>query len=251
MSALRAVIFDLGGTLLDFPNWESEMAQRWQATYRNLNAARSQSIPDEGSFVQSMVDAELEHWRRVDTEHWSGPPSGLIMDGFRRMGMHAGEDTIMAVLDACAAALSGWATPFPDAAPVLEWLRSRGFRLGLLSNTWWASDWHDADLATHGLHPFLEELVYTSDLPHSKPHPEAFRTVANRLGVRNEECMMVGDRPVDDIGGALRAGMRAVLKTNARPVVVPEHIRPTAQIAHLAELPPLVERFAVTGAGAK
>jgi putative hydrolase of the HAD superfamily len=243
MPPVRGIIFDLGGTLLDFPNWESEVAVRWRATYGKLRGIRPHDLPDEEVFVQAMLDAENEHWRRVDSEHWSGPPSGLVLDGYRRLGRHPDEAEIIALLDACAAALDGWARPFPDARPTLEYLRRRGFRIGLLSNTWWAADWHNADLATHGLHEYLDELVYTSDLPHSKPHPEAFRTIASRLDVPHESCVMIGDRPIDDIGGALSAGMRAVFKTNGRPVELPTHVQPTAVIEHLAELPPLLERF--------
>jgi putative hydrolase of the HAD superfamily len=247
MTRLQAVVFDLGGTLLEFANWDAEMATRWRAAHRNLVQAGLAAVPDEDAFVAALVEAELEHWRRVDTERWSGPPSGLVQEGYRRLGRPADERTIMAVLDACARALNGWAQPYPDAIPTLQWLREHGCRIGLLSNTWWAADWHNADLATHGLHPYLDELVYTSDLPHSKPHPEAFRTIARRLGVPAEACVMVGDRPLDDIGGGLGAGMRAVLKTNGLAVEVPPHVQPTAVIACLSELPPLVEQWRYTG----
>ncbi|MHB8574947.1 MAG: HAD family hydrolase [Dehalococcoidia bacterium] len=242
---IQGVIFDLGGTLLDFPDWESEVALRWRATYRRLRDNGADALPDEEMFVQALLDAENEHWRRVETEHWSGPPSGLVLDGYRRMGRHPSEEEIITVLDACARALDGWAQPFPDARDTLETIRGRGLRIGLLSNTWWAADWHNADLATHGLHPYLDELVYTSDLPHSKPHPEAFRTIAARLDVPHECCVMIGDRPVDDIQGALGAGMRAVFKTNNRPppAPIPPNFKPTATIGTLSELPTLLETF--------
>ncbi len=243
MPPVHGVIFDLGGTLLEFPNWESEVAVRWRTTYYQFRAARSYDIPSEEDFVAAMLAAENDHWRRVDTEHWSGPPSGLVIDGYRRMNCHPHQDEIIEVLDACARALNGWAKPFADAQPTLEHLRSKGYRIGLLSNTWWAADWHNADLATHGLSDYIDELVYTSDLPHSKPHRIAFQTIAGRLGVPHESCVMVGDRPVDDISGALGAGMRAVLKTNGGHPVIAEQIKPTAVIAHLAELPPLLETF--------
>ncbi len=243
MHPVHGIIFDLGGTLLDYPNWESEVAVRWQATFDELRGIRPRDLPNEEAFVQAMLAAENEHWRRVDTEHWSGPPSGMVLDGYRRLGRHPHEDEIIDVLDACARALNGWARPFPDARPTLDYLRAKGYRIGLLSNTWWAADWHNADLATHGLNGYIDELVYTSDLPHSKPHAAAFQTIASRLGVPHENCVMIGDRPVDDIGGGLSAGMRAVLKTNGKPPLVPPHITPTAVIAHLAELPPLIESF--------
>ena len=239
MPALQAIVFDLGGTLLDFPAWDTEVALRWRATYDNLSADGA-SLPAADLWVQALLDAERAHWQRVDTEHWSGPPSGLVEDGYRRLGLRADAETIAAVLDAAGRALGGWASPFADTVPTLELLRGRGYRIGLLSNTWWAAAWHNADIATHGIDPYLDERVFTSDLPHSKPHPVAFRTIAGRLGVPVEHCVMVGDRPVDDIGGGLGVGMRAVLKTNGGAPVVPPEIVPTAVIAHLAELPDLI-----------
>jgi putative hydrolase of the HAD superfamily len=90
----------------------------------------------------------------------------------------------------------------------------RDYRLGLLSNTWWAAEWHNADLATHGLAGLLYELVYTSDLPHSKPHPSVFREIASRLLVAPEACVMIGDRRIDDVSGARAVGMRAIWRRN-------------------------------------
>src|SRR5579871_455865 len=140
MPDVRAIIFDLGGTLLDYVNWDEEVAVRWRATFNHLRAIRAWDLPDEEEFVRALLAAENEHWRRVDTEHWSGPPSGLVLDGYRRMGRHPSEEMIIAVLDACARALDGWAQPFPDAKATLETLRATGYRVGLLSNTWWAAD---------------------------------------------------------------------------------------------------------------
>jgi putative hydrolase of the HAD superfamily len=54
---------------------------------------------------------------------------------------------------------------------------------------------------------------------------------------------MVGDRMVDDISGALGAGMRAVWKKNDYPWPRPEHIIPTAVITNLAELVPVVRAW--------
>ena len=129
------------------------------------------------------------------------------------------------------------------AGTTLQLLRERGYRLGLLSNTWWAAEWHNADLAAHGLEDLLDEVAYTSDLPHSKPHPSVFLAMVSRLGVEAEACVMVGDRMVDDISGGLGVGMRAVWKQNDYPWPKPEHITPSATIGHLAELPQLLRAW--------
>ena len=242
--APRAVVFDLGGTLLDWSDWEGDAPRRWGMSYDHLTAALpSYDRPDRDAYVRAMLEAEHAHWQRVETEHWSGPPSGLLRDGFRRLGRHVHEDELIAALDGYAHAVDGWAIVFPDSAATLRLLRERGYRLGLLSNTWWAADWHNADLAAHGLADGLDEVVYTSDLPHSKPHPSVFLEVAERLGVEPAACVMVGDRLVDDISGALGAGMRAVWKANDRPWPRPEHVVPTATITHLAELPDLLRTW--------
>ena len=242
-AAPRAVIFDLGGTLVDWPDWEEDSPGRWGLTYDYLiEAVTGQAWPSRDRFVQAMRAAEMAHWQRVEAEHWSGPPTGLLHEGFRRLGLPVHEHELVAALDGYARAVDGWAIVFPDSRDTLRTLRERGYRLGLLSNTWWAAEWHNADLAAHGLGEWLHEIVYTSDRPHSKPHPSVFLDLAERLGVPPNACVMVGDRLVDDISGALGAGLRAVWKRNDRPWPRPTPpIEPTATVTHLAELPALLQ----------
>lgn len=236
----QAVIFDLGGTLLDTSGGGEETNRRWMLSYQALTMRHPDARWPEGeAYVRAMREAEATHWQRVVQEQWSGPPSGLLREGFRRLGCQVKEQELLTALDGYAQAIAGWATPFPDARETLRVLRCDGYRLGLLSNTWWAAEWHNADLATHELDELLDVVVYTSDLPHSKPHPSVFLEVTARLGMEPQACVMVGDMMIDDIAGALGVGMRAVWRHNTR-WLRPEHIVPTATITHLAELPPLL-----------
>jgi len=243
--ALRAIIFDLGGTLIDWPDWDDDISRRWALSYDYLasRVATEEHLPDRDSYVQAMLGAEKHHWQQVIARQVSTTPHALIREGFRRLGWQPDEKAVMAALDGYAQAVIGWATIFPGTVETLLALRKRGLRLGLLSNTWWAGAWHDADLAAHGLTSLLDTVVYTSDLPHSKPHPSAFLTVTARLQVDPQQCVMVGDRMVDDISGALNVGMRAVWRKTDYPWPKPEHIRPTAVITQLMDLLPLVEQW--------
>lgn len=244
MPAITAIIFDLGGTLVDWPDWESAAAERWGVAYDHYWGQRARpERPNRDEFIAAMQAAETGHWERVEHECWSGPPAALVRDGFRRMDRHVADQDVIATLDGYARATAGRAQVFPDSRETLLILRSRGYRLGLLSNTWWAAEWHNADLAVHGLDVLLNETVYTSDMGRSKPHPSVFLEVARRLDADPASCLMVGDRPIDDIQGGLGAGMRAILKTNGHPKPIPDGVRPTAIIEVLAELPPLVETF--------
>ena len=65
--------------------------------------------------------------------------------------------------------------------------------------------------------------------------------MARALEVSPEECLMIGDRLIDDVSGALAAGMRAIWKNTTNPWPSPEHIVPTATITELSELPSLLD----------
>jgi putative hydrolase of the HAD superfamily len=240
----RAMIFDLGGTLVDYPEWDEDAPRRWALSWDALTAALPHAAwPPREAYVAAMRAAELAHWKRVDLEQWSGPPSGVLRDGFARLGRRVHETELAAALDGYARAVDGWGQLEPGARETLLLLRERGYPLGLLSNTWWAAGWHNADLAAHGLSGLLDELVYTSDLPHSKPHPSVFLDVAARLGVEPAACVMIGDRLIDDVTGALGVGMRAIWKENDRSWPRPERVEPSATVRHLGELPGLLRSW--------
>ncbi|HEY3218989.1 MAG TPA: HAD family hydrolase [Candidatus Limnocylindria bacterium] len=243
MTEPRAVVFDLGGTLVHWPDWEEAAPMKWTAAYESLTRSRGgRTWPERHQFIAAMRGAELAHWERVDREHWSGPPTGLVRDGFARLQLRVDEAELLATLSGYAKAVEGWSTVFPDSRETLVALRERGYRLGLLSNTWWAADWHNADIAAHGLADLLDELVYTSDLPHSKPHPTVFAEVAGRLGVEPGGCVMIGDRQIDDVSGAKAVGMRAVWRRNDYGFPT-SAVTPDAVVDHVSELLPLLRSW--------
>src|SRR3712207_6480729 len=124
----RAVIFDLGGTLVHWPDWDEDAPRRWGLSYDYLVAAApADDWPSRDAYVEVMRRAELAHWERVTREHWSGPPSGLLRDGFRRLGRHPDERELLAALDGYARAVDGWALALPDARETLATLRHRGY----------------------------------------------------------------------------------------------------------------------------
>jgi putative hydrolase of the HAD superfamily len=244
MKPVRAVIFDLGGTLIDWPDWDDDIERRWGLSYDYLvTTLPGNHWPDSATYVRAMREAEKYHWQQVAKCQASSTPTALVRDGFQRMGLSVNEQELLTAIDGYARAVNGWAIVFPDTQQTLQTLRKQGYRLGLLSNTWWAAEWHNAELATHGLGNLFDVIAYTSDLPRSKPHPSVFHYVAKRLGLPPEECIMVGDRMVDDIGGALAAGMRAVWRQNDYPWPKPDTITPTAVINNLADLLPLLRAW--------
>ncbi|MBR3738324.1 MAG: HAD-IA family hydrolase [Eubacterium sp.] len=63
---------------------------------------------------------------------------------------------------------------------------------------------------TSGLREFCDIVVVSGDVGVHKPDPELFRYTAKLLSLKPEECIYVGDHPINDIKGALDAGMKAI-----------------------------------------
>jgi putative hydrolase of the HAD superfamily len=91
---------------------------------------------------------------------------------------------------------------FEDALPVLEDLRARGLKLGLVSNT--GRDL-DAFVAHHRLD--VDAAIGSGAFGRTKPHPTIFRAVLERLEVEPADAAMVGDSIEDDVEGAYAAGI--------------------------------------------
>src|ERR687898_760832 len=85
-------------------------------------------------------------------------------------------------------------------------LRSRGLKLGLVSNT-------ARDLDAFVAHHALDVDAALSSRAHGKvkPHESIFLAVLELLGVAPEDTAMVGDTPTDDVDGARALGISAFL----------------------------------------
>ncbi len=114
-----------------------------------------------------------------------------------------------------------------------------GIRVGVLSNTLWPRAHHETVFARDGILDLIDGAAYSSEMPYTKPHPEAFQAAMRAVGVDDPGAVVfVGDRLFDDISGAKGVGMRAVLVPHS---AVPAHdVEPDATIQRLADLLPLV-----------
>jgi 2-haloalkanoic acid dehalogenase type II len=122
---------------------------------------------------------------------------------------------------------------FPDAAPALEELRSRGVRLVAASN--WDSSLPEV-LERTGLAPLLHGVVSSAAAGAAKPDARLFEAALELAGAEPAFALHVGDRPDKDVQGARALGMRAVLIARDGQSAVAD----VPVISTLAELPPLV-----------
>jgi HAD superfamily hydrolase (TIGR01549 family) len=192
---LRAVLFDVDFTIArPGPELGPEGYQRLGARF-GLELEPSRYPEAREKAVEGIKrHPELEH----DEEIWVAFTERII----RGMGGDAESAYECAVEMTKAWEHAEHFELFEDAPPVLEALRSRGLKLGLVSNT---GRNLDAFIAHHRLQ--VDAALGSGAFGRTKPHPTIFRAVLERLDVEAADAAMVGDSPEDDIEGARAAGI--------------------------------------------
>jgi putative hydrolase of the HAD superfamily len=219
--AVEAVIFDWGGTLTP---WHTiDLSEESVA----LAAAATEAGVDAAEVLRAAGDTL---WGRSRDHHHSATIEAIFAEaglGFDDAGLTAYREF--------------WEPhtfTHDDVRPLFEWLREEGLKVGVLSNTVWPRAWHEDIFVRDGIAHLIDGAVYTSEIPWTKPAPEAFRAAMEAVGVTDPAaCIFVGDRLFDDIYGARNAGMVAVH--------VPHSDIPAAQLGHTAGEPDaVVQRLA-------
>lgn len=98
-----------------------------------------------------------------------------------------------------------------SAQALLESLRSRGVKTGLVANSWPdPARLLRADVEAFGFSELLDVMVFSEEVGFAKPQPEIFLHALDRLGVDPLDAMYVGDRLDTDVQGAAAVGMTTV-----------------------------------------
>jgi FMN hydrolase / 5-amino-6-(5-phospho-D-ribitylamino)uracil phosphatase len=234
--AMQAVIFDWGGTLT--PWYPIDYLAAW----RSYADVVHPDDTDRAARVAAAIHAaEQAAWRLARDEHRAFTIA-QVLETARAREHDAGFTAYRTYWDRAT-------HTDPEVAPLLNALRDKGLRIGLLSSTPWPATWHEEVLDRDGVRDLFHARVWSSDLEYTKPHEAAFRAAMAAVGVDDPaDCVYVGDRPYDDISGAKAVGMRAVLVPHSDIPAdqrVPVDVRPDAVIQRLADLEEVVDRWLV------
>ena len=127
-------------------------------------------------------------------------------------------------------------TPFDEVIPVLEQLKSQGYRLGVLSNL--RRDMLEL-CGRIGLADYLDFFVSSADVGAEKPHEPIFLAALEKMSAEPGETVHVGDQYCADVVGARAVGMHPVLIDRGG---WNEAIEDCPKISSLSELPGLLEK---------
>lgn len=220
MTAPRAIVFDLDGTLID--------------SSRDIAAALNHALEQRG--FSALPLERVKSYVGDGARPLVARAAGLDVDDPRVAPLLA---DFLAYYTAHPATFS---RPMPAAVETLVEL-GKTFPLALATNK--PRETTDAALTVLDLARHFRVVVAGGDAPRPKPSGEALTFIADRLGVRPSELVMVGDGPQDVLAGRA-AGARTVgvlggMASDERLLAT----EPDAVLATLAELTALVELWSV------
>lgn len=230
--SIRLITFDLDDTLWDVrPVLHSaELTLReWLA--RNTPDLNDFSVETLAAIRHTLLDAQPELRHRI-----SELRRRILCHALEQAGYPQGEARELAeqafevFLEARHAVQL-----FPEVHPTLELLANH-YSLGVLTNG-------NADVRRLGLADYFDFTLCAEELGVGKPDPRPFQEALRRAGVAAEQAVHIGDHPSDDIGGAQRAGMRAIWFNPTGGQWQQNGGQPDAVIANLAELPALLDSW--------
>jgi putative hydrolase of the HAD superfamily len=112
----------------------------------------------------------------------------------------------------------GRRVPRPDVKQTMLELNRRGYILGIIANTITETeipDWLEED----GLTECFKAVVLSSKVQYRKPGPEIYWEATRRAGVDPARSVYIGDNPIRDVEGSIKAGfaMTIILIDPERP----------------------------------
>jgi HAD superfamily hydrolase (TIGR01549 family) len=239
---IKAVLFDLGDTLLDFG--------RVHTIRLVLQGARSSYdyLKGQGQPVGSFTGYFLRYLVRLRIRYFLSEYRGKDFDSLallekvgRKEGMTCSRYEWEQVIWHWYEPLSKLAEVECDLKKTLTDLQAMGLKLGIVSNTFVNRASLERHLEELGIRDFFSLRLYSYELGLRKPDLRIFEIAAEKIGEAPEDILFVGDRIDKDIVPALASGMRAALKdayTNAGKDAPAGAWR----IARISELLDLIER---------
>jgi putative hydrolase of the HAD superfamily len=240
---IKAVLFDLGETLLDFGRVKTTQLFRQGArlSYDYLKSSGQPVVNFECYCWVNLVILRIRHLISNITKKDFNSLDLLRAVG-TRVGVRFDSEQWRHFAWLWYEPLSRMATTEPEIKDTLITLKGLGLKLGILSNTFVNADSLEKHLKQLGLLDFFSVRLYSYQFDFRKPDLRIFEIAAERLDEPAENILYVGDRIDMDIKPALKFGFEPVLKaayTNAGK------ISPNGawKITHLAELPALIKKI--------
>lgn len=233
--ALKAVIFDIDNTLIDFMKFKEFAVE--EAIYAMMAAGLNKTRDE----IWKVVDTVYKE-KGIEYQH-------VFDDSLMELEGRIDYKKLAAAVSAYRKIKAGYMEPYANVIPTLIQLIKRGYKLGVISDAPKFQMW--MRLCEMKLEHFFDFIISSEEVGELKPSPLPFRHALDILKMQPEEVMMIGDNYDRDVYGAKKMGMTAVLAgygrmehriTGAEPRA-PKHteIKPDYEIDDIREILDILE----------
>lgn len=234
---VRAILFDWGGTLIDYPASNARPDDHALCVRSAYDCLVADGLLDEATpwtrFQPVYMAETLALIQRAADIHQEHSFLERFANTFTRLELAApAEGALDRVIEALSTALVAHCRPMPGAAELLAGLAGR-LPIAVVSN-FPHRPVVEATLAAAGFDVHLDAVVVSADIGLSKPHPEIYRVAAAKLGVAVEDCLFVGDEPLADVVGPSRLGCTTALLPGRHGMAVT--VEPSYRLADISGL---------------
>lgn len=202
---MKAVIFDLDGTILDRSGSLIDFIQ-WQ-----VNKILKTEIRNKDDFVKRFI--QLDDSGRV----WKDRVYESLIQEFDIRRWSAEE--LLHIYELCFCA---FCIPMDGVELAIKKLHEEGCKIGMVSNG--KTPFQELNFDSLGLSKYFSSVLVSELVGMRKPEKAIFELCCQELGVPVKNAIFVGDNPVADIQGASEAGLKTIF--------IPGHI---ATECHLAD----------------
>ena len=203
---IDAVLFDWGDTLFRFEFDDALLEEGWAA---GLAATGCDGLPGHADAAARFRERYVPLlWRPGSLDEIEYPE--LVRNCLGSLGVEVDDAELERFLAAEHAAWEPARLIGDSTHALLDVLRERGLRTGLVSNAFDPPALLHRDLEQMGLGERLDVAVFSSETGKRKPHPAIFEEALGRLGVDPTRAVFVGDRRYEDVRGAKDLGMATV-----------------------------------------
>jgi len=213
---MKAVLFDLGHTLINYHNDWKGPERRAVESVSSLVVERSSNGTKKQDVTANLLEL-LARARQVKTvEHLEVPLESVLNNCFTYFSVEEEEDLLQESLEIFYNVLLERRDLVPGTLEMLQALQQEGYKIGLVSDVAWGlpSYFPLRDMKHFGLDDYFDDLVFSTDVGLRKPNPRIFKIALYNLGAKAKESVFVGNNLQCDIKGALGVGMTAILKSS-------------------------------------
>ena len=243
---IRALLFDVNSTLIDietdehmeqayraiahFLTYQGIALHRWEVHDLYFQIMKEQFAATKETYPEfDVVEVWREFLRRQGTDYTRSLPPGKL------------QQLPLVIAELQRGIYRKRLCLYPQELEVLDRLKER-FPLAVVSDA--QSAYAVPELRDVGLFEYFDPIIISGDFGYRKPDVRLFQIALDRLNVRPDQAIFIGNDRYRDIFGAQQAGMKTVLFVSCQGMDRPNQAEPDYIIYQFAELPQAVDFLA-------